>query len=243
MFIRGETVFVSYDGGISNIYGDELPSFNFEFKISERDPKNFYSRSIKEILVCENENNESYTKIEPLQKVTEINDELPEDFPDITINVSNNPSPGYFFISPLLWSYPLGYLIIVDNDGIPIYYQRTPYSMFDFKRQDNGLLTFGDPITHYFYEMDSSFAIIDSFATGNGYNIDFHDFQILPAGHSLLMAYDFQIVRMDSIVPGGDSAATVIGLIIQELDASKMLYSNGGVGTTLRLRMQLKILT
>ncbi|MHA2277221.1 MAG: aryl-sulfate sulfotransferase, partial [Candidatus Kariarchaeaceae archaeon] len=50
---------------------------------------------------------------------------------------------------------------------------------------------------------------------------DNHDFQLLPSGHSLLMAYDWQPVRMDTIVPGGDSSAYVIGLIVQELDESK----------------------
>jgi len=176
VFIRGETVYVHYDEGISKFNGDELPPFNFKFKISERDPNKLYSRSVKEILECGNGNYSNYAGIKPLSKVKKNNDGLPEDFPQITINVSNNPSAGYIFISPLLWSYPLGYLIIVDNDGVPIFYQKTPYSIYDFKRQDNGLLTFGDVIAHYFYAMDSSYTIIDSFATGSGYNIDNHDF-------------------------------------------------------------------
>ena len=35
------------------------------------------------------------------------------------------------------------------------------------------------------------------------------------------MSYDFQTVRMDTVVQGGDSAAVVIGLVIQELDSEK----------------------
>ena len=35
------------------------------------------------------------------------------------------------------------------------------------------------------------------------------------------MSYDYQRVRMDTVVPGGDTDATVIGLIVQELDENK----------------------
>jgi hypothetical protein len=69
--------------------------------------------------------------------------------------------------------------------------------------------------------MDSSYAIIDSFSIGNGYVTDDHEFQMLSNGHSLLLAYDPQPVRMDTIVTGGDSSAIVIGLIVQEIDINK----------------------
>jgi hypothetical protein len=66
--------------------------------------------------------------------------------------------------------------------------------------------------------MDSSYNVIDTFACGNGYTTGFHDLQILSNDHYLVMSYDAQTVRMDTIVAGGDTAANVIGLIIQELD-------------------------
>jgi len=69
--------------------------------------------------------------------------------------------------------------------------------------------------------MDSSYTIVDTFMTGNGYITDIHELQILPDGHALIMAYDPQPVRMDTIVAGGDSSAIVVGLIIQELDVDK----------------------
>ena len=59
--------------------------------------------------------------------------------------------------------------------------------------------------------MDSSYSIVDTFKCGNEYPTDFHDVQLLPNGHYLIMGQDYQTVRMDTIVQGGDSAATVIG--------------------------------
>jgi len=96
-----------------------------------------------------------------------------------------------------------------------------PNIQTDFKVQPNGLLSYGDIFTRYFYTMDSSYSVVDSYSTGNGYYTDSHEFQILPNGHYLLMAYDPQPVRMDTIVTGGDSSAIVIGLIVQELDLNK----------------------
>jgi hypothetical protein len=69
--------------------------------------------------------------------------------------------------------------------------------------------------------MDSAYSVIDRFSCGNGYSTDFHEFLLLENDHSFLMSYDFQTVRMDTIVQGGDSAAVVIGLVVQELDPEK----------------------
>ncbi len=82
------------------------------------------------------------------------------------------------------------------------------------------LLTYFDLAHSKFFAMDSSYSVVDTFYTGNGYTTDIHELQILPDGHALLMAYDPQPVRMDTVVEGGDSNAIVIGLIIQEIDAA-----------------------
>ncbi len=87
--------------------------------------------------------------------------------------------------------------------------------------QHNASLTYYNHASNKFIELDSAYAIIDSFACGNGYPTDDHEFLLYQDGHSFLMSYDWQPVRMDTIVQGGDSTAIVIGLIIQELDADK----------------------
>ena len=222
IFSYGEAIKVSYNGGIYKLTGEELTPLNFTFYISDKNSYKDCKRGIKDCLELDTK---SYLNHSPKLKSQELsitNDELPEDFPTVTVNTFNNPSPGYLFLAPFTNSYnPLGFLMIVDNKGVPIFYQRTHSIKTDWKLQPNGMLTYVDNSKRKFYEMDSSYAIIDSFSTGNGYSTDTHDLQILPDGHALLMAYDPQIVRMDTVVLGGDSSATVYGLIVQELDCDK----------------------
>jgi hypothetical protein len=151
-------------------------------------------------------------------------DSLPADFPRITVTVNSNPSPGRFFLSnfKMIGSYS-PYLIILNNDGNPFFYRKMTNNCYDFKVQSNGKLTYADYNKHQFYMLDTNYVLIDSFTCVNGYTTDEHDLQILSDGHIFLMSYDPQIVDMSQIVPGGDTAATVIGLVLQELDANKNL--------------------
>jgi len=221
-FSYGETINVSYNGGIYNLTGEELLPLNFTFYISGRNSYKDYKRDIKDFFGLDINSNLNHTPKLKGQKLSITNDGLPDDFPTVTVNTFNNPSPGYSFLAPFSYPFiPLGYLMIVDNKGIPIFYQRTNSIKADWKLQSSGLLTYLDLGKAKFYGMDSSYAIIDSFSTGNGYTTDMHELQILPNGHALLMSYDYQTVRMDTVVQGGDSSATVIGLIIQELDTDK----------------------
>ena len=48
---------------------------------------------------------------------------------------------------------------------------------------------------------------------------------LLPNGHAFVLGDDFQTVRMDSIVEGGDSSAIVEGIIVQEIDGTLLLSS------------------
>ncbi len=50
---------------------------------------------------------------------------------------------------------------------------------------------------------------------------DAHDYLLLPNGHALLFANDVEPVDMSQVVPGGNPDASVTGLVVQELDASK----------------------
>lgn len=221
-FSRGETVYVEYSGGISTIKNGKLPNLNFQFQISESDPALIKNRSMSDILELNNAERNNFSNQQNRVSNRNLADKFPDDFPAITINNSNNPSPGYYFIAPFFDSQiPLGYLMILDNTGIPIFYQRTLGVKADWKVQPNGLITYFDFATSSFYAMDSSYSIVDTFYTGNGYTTDIHELRLLPNYHALLFAYDRQIVRMDTIVEGGNPQAIVDGLIIQEIDANK----------------------
>jgi hypothetical protein len=147
---------------------------------------------------------------------------LPADYPTLTLANVDHPDPGGLFVAPFTFNFAheRGDMVILDNRGQPLFWRSWPTTSWDFKRQPDGLLTFFTlPAT--FIAMDSTYAVVDSFKTGNGYVTDVHDLQILPNGHALLMSYDWQRVRMDLVVPGGNPDALVAGLIIQELDTAK----------------------
>ena len=57
----------------------------------------------------------------------------------------------------------------------------------------------------------------------NGYKPDAHDILLLKNGHIMMESYDPQKVDMSKVVEGGNPNATVIGLVIQELDENKNL--------------------
>ena len=148
----------------------------------------------------------------------------PADFPRVTVLLSDNPSPGCLFLSNMtMGSGALNtpYVMILDNAGQPVFYRRTPSECTDFKVQPNGLITYNDSYLQCFLALDSSYAVVDTFRCGNGYSTNWHELRLLPNGHALILGDDPQIMRMDTIVPGGYSSALVQGIVIQELDRSK----------------------
>jgi hypothetical protein len=141
---------------------------------------------------------------------------LPSDFPYVDIPVNDAPADGRIFLAR--WA-TNPYLLILENDGSPVFYRRVPVDPRDFKVQPTGLLTYylGGNLNAY-YAMDSTYTVIDSFRCGNGYETDNHELLLLENGHALLIGRDTRQVDMRQYVPGGDSNATVIGNIVQELD-------------------------
>ncbi|MGE5176527.1 MAG: arylsulfotransferase family protein [Hyphomicrobiales bacterium] len=150
-------------------------------------------------------------------------DTLPPDFPAIYRTVDGTTSPGRIFLADISFSdFTLpSYLMILEDDGTPVFYRRLTGWGLDFKMQQDGRLTYFDQDAHAFYALDSTYAVVDSFMTGNGYVTDVHELRVLPGDHALLMAYDYEPVDMSAVVEDGDSAAVVIGLIVQEIDRDK----------------------
>jgi hypothetical protein len=131
--------------------------------------------------------------------------------PQLTVTISNNPSPGHLFLANLPSANYNTNIIIANNDGTMNYTREIAPFVADFSRQPNGLLAYYN--TKYYAE-DSQYNVVDSFYCGNGYSTDAHELRLLNNGHALLMSYDPQLVDMSVIVPGGNPNASVIGLII-----------------------------
>ncbi len=151
---------------------------------------------------------------------------LPDDFPRFTIDVNNDPDPGYLFMFARPQQpnkYP-GYLMILDNYGTPVYYRYLPYQSGDFKIQRNGLISFlrKDDNHNQIYLMDSTFQVVDSVWMEN-YQLDSHDFIAMANGHFLLFGLDNRTIDMSTVVEGGQQNATVQGCVIQEQDENKQV--------------------
>jgi len=216
-FTPGEIVTVDFSDGLS-----------FSFEISNKTYPLLNLKDWQDIYYGESWDAD-YQNSLPVQGdlTTDRDVSLPSDFPSVEVYINNNPSPGYIFLSNIPMPYPV-YLQIIDNSGDPVYYKKMPQWSFDFKKQPNGLLTYNSfpqpqpGVVHAtYYAMNNVYAVVDSFKCGNGYYAFAADMQLSLDYHALLMSYDPQTVDMSEIVPGGNPAATVIGLIVQELDSLK----------------------
>ncbi len=207
-FAPGEAVAVTVDPGIRTARGEVLDGVAFEFTVSPKAAPPMDGEA-------------TVNNCDPSDDVVG----LPADFPAISVTVpASDTAEGYLFLASLRWPgadpSTRSYLLILDDSGEPVYYKRCLYSL-DFKRQPNGMLTYWDYGDNFFNVMDASYTVVDTVQAGNGYEINRHDLQILPSGHYLFTIYDPQPVDMSEVVAGGDPNATVIGFVVQELDASK----------------------
>ncbi|HTY57592.1 MAG TPA: hypothetical protein VMF59_02200, partial [Bacteroidota bacterium] len=146
--------------------------------------------------------------------------------PAVHVLFPGQPSTGELYLSNLYWNnYTVQYLLILTNDGTPVFAREMDVDCYDFKPQPNGYSTYyyGQDGFGFFKEMDDTYTVIDSFKCGNGYITDPHDFILLPDGHAMFLGTDPEVIDMSGVVPGGSHAARVIGLVIQELDQSKQV--------------------
>lgn len=226
-YTLGETIRVRLKHGIKTLQGKNLPPIKFRFFVTAADSTRQKPGSLTDLFpdmaMLSALQSQPSSSTSPQHPTAHPCESLPLDFPAISLLTSNHPDPGHVFIAPFNFNDEDTRLIILDNLGMPVFYRRIPGfgPAFDFKMQPNGLLTAYNIRRFKFAALDSSYAVVDSFVTGNGYVIDPHGLQLLPDGHVLVMSYDWQSIRMDLIVPGGYAAATVVGFIIQELDATR----------------------
>lgn len=143
----------------------------------------------------------------------------PDSLPAFTIYNSGATASGFLFICNFTGITYNSYIMILNNDGTPHFARHLLYNGFDFKKQNDNLLTFYDENLHFFVGLNSGYNIVDSFLCRNGYSTDFHDLKVLGDGSAYVMNYDEEVVDMSLIVPDGKTNAVVTGLVIQRVDA------------------------
>ena len=139
--------------------------------------------------------------------------------PGFNINYSAGCDSNYIFLATTTSSAP--YIMIIDNNGTPIFSQKTNGGVYDFKPQPNGMLSYYDISMDGYYILDENYNLIDSVRCLNGIETDIHELRILPNGNYLILGFDTHKVDMSRIVEGGRTSATIIGYVIQEIDKNK----------------------
>ena len=140
-------------------------------------------------------------------------DDITANLPSLITNKLDTTAPGYLFLAPK------PYLLIVDNEGTPVFYRNVNGNIYDFKLQPNHELTyFIYPVSCF--AMDSSYNIIHNYITANGYAVDVHDLRVLPDGGYFIFGKRNVIMDMSKIIEGGRPEATIIDGALQEFDSA-----------------------
>ena len=169
-FTPSETITVTVASGIRTEAGEALEGLTYTFTVSSK-PLAPYSTAY--------EPNVEYALADEGTEALEISQAehsygqeaftVPDTFPPITITVAaNNTGDGYLFLSNLTRRTPHPYLLIMDDDGEPVFYKKLVEGLRyqDFKKQPSGLLTYYDTPSGVFRSMDSSYRFADTYQAG-----------------------------------------------------------------------------
>jgi hypothetical protein len=233
-YLPGEKISISVRNGIHSLIGEELAPVHFTFIVNplSKFDKETLDQTASEI----NYDSEQASGrkilhgiVSSLSKSGATTSTASAPLP--SIKVSTSPTPGAIFLSTWKGAFTKAgtidvpsdeqYLLIMDNNENMIFSRPTVERAFDFRMLPNGNFVYFDENTSSNVILNSSYQVIDNYMCGNGYKTDLHEFILLPNGHALLLGLDPHIVNMSAIVNGGDTAATVTGFVIQELDNSK----------------------
>jgi len=214
-FADGEKVTIKFSSAVTDKFGKSIEPFEYSFYVTEKPVKQSHFAGLV------NELNPDVLR--ELEKYS-FSQKTTQQIPQVTVNYSNNPSPGNILMSNIVFNVQIPntpHLLILNNDASHVFTRQLSAQVFDFNRQPNGNFTYFYRNGGKYYEIDTNYNLTDSFYTGNGYLTDIHELRVLPNRHALLMSYDKQVVDMSQIVQGGNPAAQVTGLIIQEIDENK----------------------
>jgi len=236
-FEYGESVEFIVENGLETIDGTDVESIDFEFTITPQDNLNllqkYYQSDASDFGYAFSSGENPLPNL-PVRSNGNPNTDMFPGYPEPVIEWYDNPAEGYLYFTsfPFQTQEYLPYLTILDNYGTPVFikWPTEPMSAYiDFKIFPDGSLCYAlmnmtDASQQKYFLMDSQMNVYDTIYMGNGYHIDPHDILLLDNGNYLLMSYDPQLVDMSQVVPGGDTNATVIGLVIQEVDLEQNVF-------------------
>ncbi len=170
--------------------------------------------------------------LSPVKTSAQVYNELPDHYPNFSVELSNNPDHGYYFLSGRYQTATgASYLIILDTAATTVFYQEKPYlsGMNGFTLQENGLLSYChayfNPHENEYRILDSTYKTVMNLKAANGFITDIHELILLDDNSYWLLAQDWRTIDMSKIVPDGHPNATVIGAVVQHIDeAGQVLF-------------------
>ncbi|MCB2198957.1 aryl-sulfate sulfotransferase [bacterium] len=149
----------------------------------------------------------------------------PVTMPEFEVTNPGGASDGVVYVQA--FNYPTSgserFNFVLSNEGDLLYYESFIEQIpFDFHPHDNVSRI------HYFiypdrqiHVMDTTWTIVDTITAENGYRLDPHECLLIEDGSYWLIAQDIRIVDMSEVVEGGDEEASVIGMVVQHVDADQ----------------------
>lgn len=161
---------------------------------------------------------------------------MPSDMPAINVITKNNPSDGYILINQfhLSNSNPnsTNYIAILNNDGFPVYYKKSPNQIINFKYFETNTnqkrYSYNDHTEGKIMVMNENFEIIKELNLlpnngHSGYRTDNHDFIYLNDNHYILPAY-VNRPGVDMTAYGGASSVELIDFVFQEIVNNQVIF-------------------
>ena len=143
---------------------------------------------------------------------------LPTDFPLWTTERSGTPPAEYYVIrvnSPVSSS-PNGYIILVDNNGVPMWWYASLKAITDAKLLPNGHIAWiNRPIAEE-HLLDGTLVHTISSAKQIGAVVDIHELQLLSNGNYLFIVY-LPRGPVDLSPYGGSATATIYDGVLEEV--------------------------
>jgi hypothetical protein len=146
---------------------------------------------------------------------------IPSDYPYIVVTNNGGAAPGDLIgnIDGRTADGTKLYYVVLDNTGTNALFANKTNTLYRFVTPQGFDAVAGAGV---FNLKDETISVVDSFTT-LGYTVDNHDMKLLPNGHALVFGSEVRTIDMSALVPGGKTAASVTGDIVQEIDANKRL--------------------
>ena len=160
---------------------------------------------------------------------------LPADMPKTNVITKSNPANGYILINLFELSStpsPYNYLVILDNDGFPVYYKRTLNQVINFKYFETvdhkKRFSYNDNTLGKVMVMNEKFETINELQLLPYYNhsyirTDNHDFLYFDDNHYILPSYVYRS-GVDMTAYGGSSSVELVDFVFQEILNNQVVF-------------------